>query len=87
MRHGLYTDNLLLTLPQAVASGTLATATANKPRHWVTREDCARADAAVLASTETTRKIYDITGPEAIPAEEVAAIASELPASRFPISP
>jgi NAD(P)H dehydrogenase (quinone) len=78
MRHGLYADNLLWSLPQAIASGTLATATANRGRHWVTREDCARADAAVLASDETTRRIYEITGPAAVTAEELAAIVSEL---------
>lgn len=78
MRHGLYAENLLWTLPQAIASGVLATATANRGRHWVTREDCARADAAVLASDDTSRRIYEITGPAAVTAEEVAALVSEL---------
>ncbi|KQN49744.1 NAD(P)-dependent oxidoreductase [Serratia sp. Leaf50] len=78
MRHALYSDNLLWALPQAIATGTLATATANKGRHSVTREDCARADAAVLASEETGRRVYEITGPAAVTAEEVASIVTAL---------
>lgn len=78
MRHALYSDNLLWALPQAIATGALATATANKGRHSVTREDCARADAVVLASEQTHCRIYEITGPAAVTAEEVASIISEL---------
>lgn len=90
MRHGLYTDNLLWALPQAIASGVLANATANQGRHSVTREDCARADAMVLASTDITRRIYEITGPAAVTAEDIAAIVSELtgrPLAQVSISP
>jgi len=78
MRHGLYTDGLLWFLPQALQSGTWATATRNKPRHYVTRDDCAHADAAVLASGDTTKRIYEITGPAAATPEEVAAIVSDV---------
>ena len=78
LRHALYTDNLLGSLPNALASGTWATATDNMGRHSVTREDCAQADAAALASTDTANRIYDITGPAAVTAEEVVRIVSEL---------
>jgi NAD(P)H dehydrogenase (quinone) len=78
LRHALYTDNLLGALPNALATGTWSTATDNQGRHSVTREDCARADAAALASTDTAERIYDITGPAAVTAEEVARIAAEL---------
>jgi NAD(P)H dehydrogenase (quinone) len=78
LRHGLYTDNMLRTLPGAIASGVFTTATGSGPRNWVTREDCARADAAALASTDAGCKIYDITGPEAINADAVVAIIAEL---------
>lgn len=90
LRHALYTDNLLWSLPQAIASGTLTTATVNRGRHSVTREDCARVDAAVLASEDTTRRIYEITGPAAVTAEEVAAIVTSLtgkPVAHAAISP
>lgn len=74
MRHALYQDLLLYSLPQVIASGTLATATRNRGRHSVAREDCARADAAVLASSDTDNRIYEVTGPAAVTAEELAAI-------------
>ena len=78
LRHALYTDNLLGSLPNALASGTWATATANKGRHSVTREDCAQADAAALASSDTGKRIHDITGPAPVTAEEVAKMVTEL---------
>ncbi|MEO8779418.1 MAG: SDR family oxidoreductase [Rhodanobacter sp.] len=78
MRHALYADTLPWRLPQALASGKLVSATGNRGRHFVTREDCAHADAAVLASPDTTDRIYEVTGPAAITFDEIAAIASEL---------
>ncbi|HDR8995760.1 TPA: SDR family oxidoreductase [Burkholderia vietnamiensis] len=77
MRHGLYTDGLAWFLQPALQSGIWATATGDRPRHYVTREDCARADAAVLASDDIFNRIYEITGPAALTASEVAAIVSE----------
>ena len=59
------------------------TATLNKPRHYVTRDDCAHADAAALASADRTNRIYEITGPTAPTAEEVAAIVSEVTGKRL----
>lgn len=78
LRHALYADTLFWSLPQALAAGTWATATADQPRHWVTREDCARADAALLASGDSSKRIYDVTGPAALRASEVAALVAEL---------
>ncbi len=45
---------------------------------YVSREDCARAAAAVLLTDGHERESYDITGPEALTQTEVAAIAAEL---------
>ena len=78
MRHGIYTESLLVFLPRALQSGIWAPATGNKPCHYVTREDCARADAAALASVDTEKRIYEVTGPTAPTAKEVAAIVSEV---------
>ncbi len=78
MRHGLYAEALLWALPRALQQGTWADASANKPRSWVTRADCGSADAAALASSDTGKRIYDITGPEALTAEQVAGIVSEV---------
>jgi NAD(P)H dehydrogenase (quinone) len=78
LRHALYGETLFWTLPQALAAGRLATATADQPRHWVSREDCAQADAAALASGDTSCRIYDITGPQALRASEVAALVATI---------
>ncbi len=78
MRHALYQELLLYSLPQGIASGQMATATGDKGRHSVSREDCARADAAVLASSDRTNRIYEVTGPAAVPASEVLALVAEI---------
>jgi NAD(P)H dehydrogenase (quinone) len=78
LRNNLYTDLLLQSLPHAVATGDLVTATGTGAIAYVTREDCARAAAAALASSEAGRVTLDITGPVAVTLAEVAAIAAEI---------
>lgn len=78
LRNNLYTENLLGALPEAVASGTLTAAAADAGATYVTREDCARAAAAALASDFTGRRTLDITGPAVVRHEELARIASGL---------
>jgi len=43
---------------------------------YVTREDCAAAAAAVLATPGHENRVYDVTGPEAVGPREIAAAAS-----------
>jgi len=78
LRHQIYMDTLLGSLPGAAASGQLASAMGKTASNYVTREDCARADAAALASDFSGRRILDITGPGPVTQTEIAAIASEL---------
>ncbi len=78
MRHALYADTLPWRLPQALASGKLVGATGNKGRHFVTREDCAHADAGASASSDTTNRIYEVTGPTAVTFDEVVMVVFEL---------
>ena len=68
LRNNLYADNLLASLGFAVASGQLHTASADGAISYITREDCARAAAAALASTETVNRTLDLTGPAALTA-------------------
>jgi NAD(P)H dehydrogenase (quinone) len=77
LRDNIYTEALLRSLPAAVISGKLVTATGNGARSYVTREDCARTAAAALAS-QVGRRILDVTGPSAVTLAEVAAMATEL---------
>jgi NAD(P)H dehydrogenase (quinone) len=78
LRNNLYTDLLLQSLPRAVATGELVTATGHGAIAYVTREDCARAAAAALASSEAGRVTLDVTGPAALTLTEVAAIAAAI---------
>jgi len=78
LRNNLYAEMLFLSLPGALASGQLVDARGRGKTAFVTREDCARVAAAVLASGKTERAAHDVTGPEALTSDEVVAIASEV---------
>jgi len=80
LRNNWYTD-LLVTfgrLAQAISSGTLPAAFGDGGAAMVTREDCARAAAAALASHDTTSRTYNITGPGVVTGTDLAAIATEI---------
>jgi NAD(P)H dehydrogenase (quinone) len=90
LRNNIYAEIILMGLPQAVASGQLFTATRNGGRNYVTREDCARAAAAALAADFDGRRILDVTGPEPVTQDEIAAVASEVagrPVRHVPVEP
>lgn len=78
LRNNLYADNLLASLGFAVATGQLHTASAAGAISYVTRDDCARAAAAALTSTETANRTLDITGPAALTAAEIAALTTQI---------
>lgn len=79
LRHNLYAETILMGAGQAVASGQLFTATAGQGRSYVTREDCARVDACALL-TATGPQILDVSGPEAVTQDQLAALLSEVSA-------
>lgn len=78
LRNNVYTDGFLMSLPTAIAMGKLVAAAGEGGAGYVTREDCARAAAAALASPTTGRQILDVTGPEVVKHADLATIASEL---------
>jgi NAD(P)H dehydrogenase (quinone) len=78
LRDCIYTDMILMSLPRAVETGQLFSATAGKGRNYVTREDCARTAAAALAADFNGKRILDVTGPQPVTQDEIAALASEL---------
>ena len=89
LRHNLYAELLLMGAGQAVASGALYSATAGAGRAYVSREDCARVDAAALLKGEG-RQILDISGPAAVTQDEVAALYARLsgkPVTHHALSP
>jgi NAD(P)H dehydrogenase (quinone) len=73
-----YADFLIPTLAPAVASGKLIAATGQGSAPYVTREDCAQAAAAALASSDSSNKTWNITGPDLVTYVELAKLASEL---------
>lgn len=78
LRNCWYTDFLIPGLAAAVASGRLIAATGQGGAPYVTREDCARAAAAALASSDTSNRTWNITGPAVVTYAELAKLASDL---------
>lgn len=78
LRNNLYSEALLMSLPQAIGTGQWFSAGNGGKTAYITREDCARAAAAALASTTTGRHILEITGPQGLSDTEIAQIASEV---------
>lgn len=78
LRNNIYTETLLFALAQAVQTGQLFSAAGDGKTAYVTREDCARAAAAALASSFDGHRALDITGPEALSQADLARITTEL---------
>ncbi len=78
LRENLYAENLIGSIGQAIPTGQLFSAAGDGKAAYITREDCARAAAAALASSFTGKQTLDITGPESLSQYEVAAIASQI---------
>jgi len=78
LRNNLYTDLLLMSLPQAVVMGKLFAAAPTGGAAYITREDCARAAAAALACTFEGTRILELTGSTVISYGELAAITGEV---------
>jgi NAD(P)H dehydrogenase (quinone) len=78
LRHNMWTEHIFLFLPIAAATGKLISAMGEHGRGYVTREDSAYTDAAVLASNSTDCQIFDVTGPGVVTQEDLAGFASEL---------
>jgi NAD(P)H dehydrogenase (quinone) len=63
---------------QGIASGQLVTNAGDGRTAYVTREDCAAVAAAVLVQDGHDGKAYDVTGPAALGADDLATLAGEL---------
>ncbi len=78
LRNSWYMENLIGSLPSALASGKWYSATGDGRLANTARNDQARAAAAALASGSTQNRTYTLTGPEALTTQETAKIASEV---------
>jgi len=82
LRNHIYANGLVDQAVQIVREGGLVTFTPDARVAYVTREDCAAAAAAVLATPGHENRAYNITGPDAIGARELVALASEISGKR-----
>jgi NAD(P)H dehydrogenase (quinone) len=72
LRHHIYTDFLVGTLATALKAGVLSGSAGDGANNYVTRADCARADAAALVADFSGRRILDVTGPGPVVASAIA---------------
>ncbi|HEU4617556.1 MAG TPA: NAD(P)H-binding protein [Gammaproteobacteria bacterium] len=76
LRNSIYMDGLVAQAAKMIADGRAVAPPNESPIGYVTREDCALAAAAALATPGHENKAYDITGPQLLGVREIAAAAS-----------
>jgi NAD(P)H dehydrogenase (quinone) len=77
-RNGWYSENLFMSLPQALKSGQWFTSAGEGRLAYGARDDFAAAIAGGLASDEPGNRIHTLTGPQLFTTAEVAALASKV---------
>lgn len=77
LRNNLYADMQADAVAQAAASGTYVTNTGTAGAAYVTRADCAAAAVGALLSTDVDDTALGVTGPQAVTADDIAALAAE----------
>lgn len=83
LRNSLYAEYQAPEAERAIQSGRLVHNRGDGRTAYVSREDCARAAAAVLADGGHANTFYDITGPKAYSAAELAKLYGELGGCRI----
>ncbi|MDT0264387.1 SDR family oxidoreductase [Jatrophihabitans lederbergiae] len=78
LRNNLYTHMQVPGIEHAAASGQWVANSGAGAAEYVTREDCAAVAAAVLTQDGHDNHVYDITGPRAWSAADLAALAGEI---------
>ncbi len=78
LRNSLYTESLLRRVPAMIETGTLVGVAGGGGVAYVTRNDCARAAAAVVASELPPAGEIEITGPEVIGGEQMTRLVTEI---------
>ncbi len=77
LRNGIYAEFQGPTVEGALAMGTLLTNAGDGRTAYVSREDCAAVAAAVMAGEGHEQQAYDVTGPDSVSSDDLAALASE----------
>lgn len=76
LRNNWYFENLFFSIPQALASGSQYSATAQGKTAYIARDDLARAAAAALSSTKGGKNLYSLSGGQEYTVDEVAKLVS-----------
>ena len=87
LRNSLYADYQIPEAKQAIAAGALVHNRGRGTAAYVAREDCAAVAAAVLVRGGHEGAVYDVTGPEAFSAADLAALYSDLGGTRVEARP
>ena len=77
LRNSLYMNGVVTRAARMLAEGRVVSTNVGGVA-YVTREDCARAAAAVLATDGHENRAYDITGPSVVFSQDIARAASEV---------
>lgn len=77
LRNNLYADMQVDSVAQAAATGQLVTNTGDGGAAYVTRADCAAVAAGVLTGEGHEGKAYEVTGPHAYTAADLAELATQ----------
>lgn len=78
LRNHWYFENLLMSLPPALASGQWYSAAGEGRLAQIARDDLARAAATVLAGPYIGRHTFTLSGPQALTTAEIAKQVSEV---------
>lgn len=78
LRNSLYAEYQAADAERAIATGVLVHNWGDGRIAHVSREDCAATAAAVLVETGHENAVYDVTGPEAASAADLAKLYGEL---------
>jgi len=76
LRNAWYHDNYMMSMPHNLQTGTWYTAMGKGRIANISRDDCARAAAAVLVAPPIGNRTFTLTSAESLTAEEIAARAS-----------
>jgi len=78
IRNAWYMDNYLHGMPHNLQSGSWYTGSGEGKVSNISREDCARAIAASLASGTQQNATYTLTGTESLSASQIAAVLADV---------
>ncbi len=76
LRNNWYFENLFMSMPNAIKSGSLYTAAGQGKIPHIARDDLARAAAAVLASDSKGKKTYSLTGAKEFTTDETVNLVT-----------